>query len=39
MSTVTETDVQQGGTVRNYGDFPRLLERILITDEPQHAGL
>jgi alpha-ketoglutarate-dependent taurine dioxygenase len=25
--------------VRNYGDFPRLLERILIADEPQYAGL
>jgi len=23
--------------VRNYGDFPRLLERILIADEPQYA--
>jgi alpha-ketoglutarate-dependent taurine dioxygenase len=25
--------------VRNYGDFPRLLERILIADDPQYAGL
>jgi len=25
--------------VRNYGDFPRLLERILIADEPLHAEL
>jgi taurine dioxygenase len=25
--------------VRNYGDFPRLLERILIQDEPQYADL
>jgi alpha-ketoglutarate-dependent sulfate ester dioxygenase len=25
--------------VRNYGDFPRLLERILIADEPQYADL
>ena len=25
--------------VRNYGDFPRLLERILIADEPQYAEL
>jgi alpha-ketoglutarate-dependent sulfate ester dioxygenase len=25
--------------VRNYGDFPRLLERILIADDPQHADL
>jgi alpha-ketoglutarate-dependent taurine dioxygenase len=25
--------------VRNYGDFPRLLERILIADEPQYANL
>jgi alpha-ketoglutarate-dependent sulfate ester dioxygenase len=25
--------------VRNYGDFPRLLERILIQDEPQYAEL
>ena len=24
---------------RNYGDFLRLLERILIADEPQYAGL
>lgn len=34
MSTVTESDVQQGG-----GDFPRLFERILIADEPQYADL
>jgi alpha-ketoglutarate-dependent sulfate ester dioxygenase len=25
--------------VRNYGDFPRLLERVLIADEPQYAEL
>jgi taurine dioxygenase len=25
--------------VRNYGDFPRLLERILIAGEPQYADL
>jgi taurine dioxygenase len=25
--------------VRNYGDFPRVLERILIADEPQYADL
>jgi alpha-ketoglutarate-dependent sulfate ester dioxygenase len=25
--------------VRDYGDFPRLLERILIADEPQYADL
>jgi alpha-ketoglutarate-dependent sulfate ester dioxygenase len=25
--------------VRNYGDFPRLLDRILIADEPQYADL
>jgi alpha-ketoglutarate-dependent sulfate ester dioxygenase len=25
--------------VRNYGDFPRLLERVLIADEPQYADL
>ncbi len=25
--------------VRNYGDYPRLLERILILDEPQYAEL
>jgi alpha-ketoglutarate-dependent taurine dioxygenase len=25
--------------VRNYADFPRLLERILIADEPQYADL
>jgi taurine dioxygenase len=25
--------------VRNYGDFPRLLQRILIADEPQYADL
>jgi taurine dioxygenase len=25
--------------VRNYGDFPRVLERILIADEPQYAEL
>jgi taurine dioxygenase len=25
--------------VRNYGDFPRLLERILIADDPQYADL
>jgi alpha-ketoglutarate-dependent taurine dioxygenase len=25
--------------VRNYGDFPRLLERVLIEDEPQYADL
>ena len=25
--------------VRNYGDFPRLLERILIADEPLYAEL
>jgi alpha-ketoglutarate-dependent sulfate ester dioxygenase len=25
--------------VRNYGEFPRLLERILIADEPQYAAL
>jgi alpha-ketoglutarate-dependent taurine dioxygenase len=25
--------------VRNYGDFPRLLERILIADEPQYGDL
>jgi alpha-ketoglutarate-dependent taurine dioxygenase len=25
--------------VRNYGDYPRLLERILIADEPQWANL
>jgi taurine dioxygenase len=25
--------------VRNYGDFPRLLDRILIADEPLHADL
>jgi alpha-ketoglutarate-dependent taurine dioxygenase len=25
--------------VHNYGDFPRLLERILIADEPQYADL
>ena len=25
--------------VRNFGDFPRLLERILIADEPQYADL
>jgi alpha-ketoglutarate-dependent sulfate ester dioxygenase len=25
--------------VRNYGDFPRLLERILIADAPQYAEL
>ncbi len=25
--------------VRNYGDYPRVLERILIQDEPQYANL
>jgi alpha-ketoglutarate-dependent sulfate ester dioxygenase len=25
--------------VRNYADFPRLLERVLIADEPQYADL
>ncbi len=25
--------------VRNYGDFPRLLDRVLIADEPQYANL
>ncbi len=25
--------------VRNYGDFPRLLDRVLIADEPQYADL
>lgn len=25
--------------ISNYGDFPRLLERILIADDPQYAGL
>lgn len=25
--------------VRNYGDFPRVLDRILIADEPQYAEL
>jgi taurine dioxygenase len=25
--------------VRNYGDFPRLPERILIADEPKYADL
>ena len=25
--------------VRNYGDYPRLLERILVADEPQWANL
>ncbi|HEX5658518.1 MAG TPA: TauD/TfdA family dioxygenase [Polyangiales bacterium] len=25
--------------VRNYGDFPRVLERVLIEDEPQYADL
>jgi hypothetical protein len=25
--------------VRNYGEFPRLLERILIADAPQYADL
>jgi alpha-ketoglutarate-dependent taurine dioxygenase len=25
--------------VRNYGDFPRLLERVLIADDPQYADL
>ena len=25
--------------VRNYGDFPRLLERVLIADEPLYADL
>ena len=25
--------------VRNYGDFPRVLDRILISDEPQYADL
>jgi len=25
--------------VRNYGDYPRVLERILIQDEPQYADL
>ena len=25
--------------VRNYGDFPRVLDRILIADEPLHAAL
>ncbi len=25
--------------VRNYGDYPRVLERILIADEPQWADL
>ena len=25
--------------VRNYGDYPRLLERILIADDPQYADL
>jgi len=25
--------------VRNYGDFPRLLDRVLIADEPQYAEL
>ena len=25
--------------VRNYGDFPRVLERILIADEPRYANL
>jgi taurine dioxygenase len=25
--------------VRNYGDFPRLMDRILIEDEPQYANL
>jgi alpha-ketoglutarate-dependent sulfate ester dioxygenase len=25
--------------VRNYGDFPRLLERVLVADEPQYADL
>jgi hypothetical protein len=23
--------------VRNYGDFPRLLERVLIADDPPYA--
>ena len=25
--------------IRNYGDFPRVLDRILIADEPQYADL
>jgi taurine dioxygenase len=25
--------------VRNYGDYPRLLERILILDEPLYTNL
>lgn len=25
--------------VKNYGDFPRLLERVLIADEPLHADI
>jgi taurine dioxygenase len=25
--------------VRNYGDFPRLMQRVLIADEPQYADL
>lgn len=25
--------------VKNYGDFPRVLERVLIEDEPLHTNL
>jgi len=51
MTAVTESDVQQDGavTVRPLQptigaeiggvDFPRLLERVLIADEPQYADL
>jgi hypothetical protein len=34
MTAITESGVKQDG-----GDFPRLLERILIADEPQYADL
>jgi len=39
MSAATETGVQQGGATVRPGDFPRLLERMLIADEPQYADL
>jgi len=25
--------------VRNYGDFPRVMERVLIADEPRYADI
>ncbi len=45
MSAVTAADVQQGAvTIRPSlptigADFPRLLKRILIADEPQYDEL